>query len=1229
MPRAKVTVLAAVAASATVLPLVVVSQAQAAAPAPASAATVSVHRVTLVTGDVVTVSRLADGRQASAVDPADMTGDGVRSVTIGTDQYVFPAAALPFVADGSLDRELFNVTALVDQGYSDDERGTLPLIVQYSSEKARASAPAPDGAVRTRTLESIDAAAVTAHKEEAETFWTDVTGTPPSEVEDEPALTGHIEKIWLDGRVRADLSDSVAQVGAPEAWAAGYDGSGVKVAVLDTGIDEQHPDVAGQVAEQKSFVPDGSTKDVVGHGTHVASTVLGTGAASGGTEKGVAPGARLLVGKVLGDDGFGEDSWIIDGMEWAAAHADVVSMSLGSTEASDGQDPMSLALNSLSESTGALFVVAAGNNGAEGTIGSPGAAQDALTVGAVDGTDQLAYFSSMGPRIGDQGLKPDITAPGVDILAARSQYMSEGEGSYVTMSGTSMATPHVAGAAAILAQRHPTWTAPQLKDALMSSARELAGYSPYQVGTGRLDVPAALRELRATGSAFLGFDRWPHPDTTPLSTTVTYTNDGDASVDLTLATEVSDATGTPAPDGTFTLSQPTVTVPAHGSTDVTVTVDRGLTADGTRFAGTLKATDGTTSLRTSIGYVRENEQYDLTLTLKDRKGKPAQGWVELVGGPMGYEPIPVDGSLTIRRPAGTYSAMVFLEADKDTDQAGMVLLGNPEVRLTRDRTVVMDARKAREVTATVPGRRTEATFTRMGWYRQIDGWPVDSELVMPVWVRHVYAAPTAAVRTGEFELNTRWRLRQPLLTVRSGGQDLPVLTQPGGPLLTGKASLDVVAAGTGAPSDYEGLDVAGKVALVTRSDAVSAYDRAVAAREAGASLLLVVNDAPTILNEWVGGPMGEDPGIPVATLSAGEGAALLDRATHGAVRATVIGRPNSAWVYDLQDPHPGRIPNDLRYVARQRDLATVSAEYASDRPADGGEFRWDFRPYTFAGIGFLQILSVPSTRTEWVSTPEGSSWYQEAVIIEPFWDVRSTRVVMHAGQRTTARWFSPVVRPRIGEGYWRPDRQGGYMQLNLPAWADSGPGHTGDMYFSTGSTQHITLYAPDGSVLEDRDDQAVWVTDLPTGKGRFRVVTTAERDPDRWSTSTRTRTDWRFWSRDNDGTPRELPLLSLDYGVATDLAGRVAAGPTRLTLSAVQIAGADLAGTVAGARLWASYDDGTSWRRVTLHRTGTGSWTMTIPQQASASGTLSLRAKAWDTKGNSITQEVIRAYRLP
>ena len=190
--------------------------------------------------------------------------------------------------------------------------------------------------------------------------------------------------------------------------------------MLDTGIDATHPDLQGKVVAAANFSDSAVVTDRDGHGTHVASVVAGTGARAAGARQGVAFGASLLNGKVLDDFGFGSESGIIAGMEWAAAQrAQVANMSLGGWP-TDGTDPLSQAVNRLTASKRVLFVVSAGNFGPrEETVETPGAATSALTVGAVDAADELAGFSARG-RFGDHAMKPDITAPGVDIVAARA-----------------------------------------------------------------------------------------------------------------------------------------------------------------------------------------------------------------------------------------------------------------------------------------------------------------------------------------------------------------------------------------------------------------------------------------------------------------------------------------------------------------------------------------------------------------------------------------------------------------------------------------------------------------------------------------------------------------------------------------------------------------------------------------------------------------------------------------
>jgi subtilisin family serine protease len=333
----------------------------------------------------------------------------------------------------------------------------------------------------------------------------------------------------------------------------------VKVAVLDTGIDPNHPDVKGSIINAKNFTADPDYIDHHGHGTHCASTIAGSGAASGGKLKGVAPGAELLIGKVLSNAGSGSDSGIIAAMDWAVKEgADVVSMSLGNPTPSDGTDPLSQAVNNLSETTDTLFVIAAGNAGPDKkTIGSPGAAEKALTVGAVGKNDVLASFSSRGPIIDNFRVKPEITGPGVGIIAARAAGTTMGtvvDANYTTASGTSMATPHVAGAAAILKQKHPDWSSDRIKQVLVGTAKPTANESAYQVGGGRVRVEQALNANVYSSPAVVSLGS-AEATSPPIEKTFKYVNPSDSEMKLTLNMVSKNETGSAAPAGMFTLNQ--------------------------------------------------------------------------------------------------------------------------------------------------------------------------------------------------------------------------------------------------------------------------------------------------------------------------------------------------------------------------------------------------------------------------------------------------------------------------------------------------------------------------------------------------------------------------------------------------------------------------------------------------------------------------------------------------
>ncbi|GIH17215.1 serine protease [Rugosimonospora africana] len=668
--------------------------------------------MTLVTGDRVTVASAGTGRVT--ISPGKSRERMVFSTyRVGSDLYVVPQDAVRLVGSGRVDRRLFDVSALVAAGYADDARDTLPLIVGYRSGTAQPAALAGHGARITRTLPAVGGAAVLSGKHTTGGLWAALTtGAGTARTDTAPG----IDHIWLDGRRRIADDTSDQQIGAPVAWQAGYTGSGVTVAVLDSGIDATHPDLADRVVAERDFSADPNPADTVGHGTHVASIIAGTGAASGGQYRGVAPGAQLLDGKVCESD-FCDESAILAGMQWAAAdeHAKVVNLSIGGADTPE-VDPLEAAVNDLTARYGTLFVIAAGNDGpAETTIESPGSADAALTVGAVDSTDQLADFSSRGPRTADAAIKPDLTAPGVDIVAARAAGTELGDpvgDSYVKLSGTSMATPHVTGSVAILAQEHPDWTAEQFKATLMASARPNPNLSVYQQGAGRVDIGRAIDQTLTAQPASLsmGLQQWPHTDDEPVTKTVTYHNAGSAPVTLTLSATVHASDGTAAPAGMFALSTNQLTVPAGGQAQVTLTADTRTTGPDGLYSGDLSATTaGGTRVSTPVGIDKESESYNLTITTIDRTGAPADNYLTTLQGTDAathtsyLSPYDPSGTVTLRLPKGGYdlnSAVFTATADPTRPDAS--LLAQPVLNLTSDTRVVLDARTARPVTMTVP-----------------------------------------------------------------------------------------------------------------------------------------------------------------------------------------------------------------------------------------------------------------------------------------------------------------------------------------------------------------------------------------------------------------------------------------------------------------------------------------------------------------------------------------------
>jgi hypothetical protein len=306
----------------------------------------------------------------------------------------------------------------------------------------------------------------------------------------------YVKKIHFDNQVEAYLDESVPLIRADSVWYKyGTQGDSVVVGILDTGIDYRHSALGGGIGLGFKVIggydvinKDADPMDDNGHGTYVAGIV----AADGDNVKGVAPKAMLMAFKVLNRSGSGLQSDVIAGIERAmdpnddnnfSDKVDIANMSLGGPGHPD--DAVSTAVDNAVK-LGITFCIAAGNDPRFRTIGSPGTARLALTVGASDKSDKMADVSSKGPNARIHSIKPEVVAPGINI---RSLSLN---GTFLNASGTSAAAPHVTGVCALLKALHPEWSPAQLKSALMTSAIDL-GAEVMAQGAGRIDALNAAR----------------------------------------------------------------------------------------------------------------------------------------------------------------------------------------------------------------------------------------------------------------------------------------------------------------------------------------------------------------------------------------------------------------------------------------------------------------------------------------------------------------------------------------------------------------------------------------------------------------------------------------------------------------------------------------------------------------------------------------------------------------
>ncbi|MCP3804786.1 S8 family serine peptidase [Allokutzneria sp. A3M-2-11 16] len=1194
--------IAGVAVAVSVVAGVLTTTPATAAPAPPSG---SAHLVTLITGDRVRAQERADGQWSLTLDnPGKTERYSQFQARRGgvTDWYLMPEEASRLVSAGTVDRELFNITGLIRQGYDDARTDSIPLLAEFP-EQVRAASP-PGGTV-TRALPELNLASVAERKRDAAEFWRSLTASGR-------ALQGP-RKVWLNAKMQASLDVSVPKVGAPAAWQSGFTGKGVTVAVLDTGADAAHPDLTGKVGPAKDFSGKGNTGDGHGHGTHVAATVSGVGAKF----KGVAPDATLAIGKVLDDSGSGSFDAVLAGMHWAAAEvkAKIVNMSLGSYP-TDGTDPVSRAVNTLSGKHGTLFVIAAGNFGADQSIGSPATADAALAVGNTTKADRLSPSSSRGPRLGDGALKPEIAAPGTDIVAAKAKGTQLGEPvgeHHVRLTGTSMATPHVAGGAALLVQQHPDWSGDRIKSALVSSAAPAGDLGAFAVGGGRLDLARATRQqVQALSASVNAYLRWPSKDKQKRK--LTYRNDGAAPVTLALDLKIPGA-----PAGLATLNTNTITVPAKGTADVELTATPRSGKPG-NHGGVLVAStsDGAAQVRTPVAVHDEPEMHDLKIEALDRKGNPAQNATFTLINPETGDRLGGAAGEPIRVAPGTYTVTGYVDTPGET---AMGTVANPNVRVGDGATTVrFDMRKGKQVTLTTDqtGARPELWTQRFTTKVKGYDYPFSNLLFAHPRFTTVYTYSEPGVTSPNFGYSNDFGVRQSQFEFwAETPKRFEVAAYPfdGPQQPNGTVRHKTVHGGQGTAQDLAGIDAKGKLVVLDLPENISRDEmlkRVLATQKAGAKAIGLLPVAPALTKN------AEPITVPVVVFTGDSGKQFSAAVKAGGVEASVMTNTGNAHRMELSFPSVGRVPDQLAYDVKTRDLASVRTAYHA---YDNAPLTRSFakREWPFGDTG-TQVMDPVPAQTERVEYFTPGTWnlflggpYNSASLSE--------RITLEAGKSYNLAWDIPVAGPGfagktssvLGKNHPWAWRNRNLLDVTIPVFSDGAGRSRTAASTDTGKT---SLYAGDKLVgTQELPGRGTFV--VPNDEQRYRLTTSVTRQV----SSTKIEAAWTFASGYAEGDA--LPLLAVRYAPAVDLRNRAPGGKEFSFPVRVQAQDAKI--TADKLEVEISYNDGGTWQSVQLAREG-DHWKATVTHPAS--GHASLRAKASDADGNTVEQTIVRAYQI-
>ncbi|WP_193163095.1 S8 family serine peptidase [Microbulbifer hainanensis] len=1213
---------------------------------------------TLITGDKVSAVVKSDGQLAGIRLLGEDGSEVVTSIyQYGNDTYVVPPKAQKLIDAKAVDLELFNISKLYQGGYDDKSTSKLPVIIEYTDGTLAGSATPEvlNGMSLTGEIEIIDSAAFGIEKDQAAELWSKLT------------VDSKIEGVWLDAILHAHkvsaskiLTPTVPLTGARGEHAAAFDGSGVTVAVLDTGYDVEHADLNGQVLVSKDFTYSrNGVDDLNGHGTHTATTIAGTGLESDGLWAGMAPGAKLVVGKVLGNTGGGSTYGIMNGMIWAVNQgAEIVSMSLGGSATScDG--PMVDLVEALSDK--ALFVISAGNSFTRETVGSPGCAPSALTVAAIDRDNQTAVFSSRGPSPDGHTAKPDIASQGVDVVAAAAGGF--GDTGYVSLSGTSMAAPHVAGGAAILKQARPDLGPRDLKEVLTSSVTPSDAHVLEQ-GAGPMDVnQAVVQAVVAAPNQELGYFAYGQQyGLTETSMTLENLSGEEKTFKLKLDLIGEDGS-TELPATLAGLGIKSITVPAHGNAEIPLWIDPMVGLRSGAYGAITGRVVGTTTgndderLAVPVSFWIDQPSVELSFSLTDHRGKPANSPSKIYlmndEDDWGRYVSVTNGMASVEVPEGNYSIVAnIMTYDNDNAFGGLVESAAQMAVLRRkvesDTHIDFDARNAQKVEFKA-GQPLAPQGYSFGFTYALDDAKVAKLAAMelaPDYVNDFYAWSQGHDDRFRSFVTTRAVAPETVMTLENG-EALDYVNQGLALGFHGEGSAELVPVGdAGYSTDWSQFDLDGKVALIANPYYLTSY---MIGNAMNHGAIGVIGYRPGTHGRYKGTISGT-PKIPVVAVSAEQGALIQAEVEAGNNRVSWSGiaPERSPYAYSINHITDGHIDSGLVRI-HEEQMHKISAAYYSqdgERPAWTDVMALTNSTGEFYSTGSPQLVMTPVVRDEYYTATSKNAWTN---IVMPGSRLNSNggyfdgARLMTAGAEEETTWFKgPRGGSLLTSGSAIAYRDTNVLHFSIPSFGDAA-GHDGRGGYSGSSAYGIkvngqTQYLDSGmlTAADSTREITLEIRYYPRGVG--------ERSPVKDSLGSLYQGIYTFTTDASQQGPQ--PILVPVVDLPLSLENSAPAGePMEIKLSGVM----DSRGVVDLSSVSLQYGYGqecvvdnvyayvycpvydkfsaNNWVDAEVKQVD-GEWIATVPNAADAGEFVHLRVEMSGYQGSHTEQVTMRAYML-